>query len=108
MESGANYQTVGRGLLVIAAAGVAFTQVARGLSTAATRTSAGIYVATLSQPCTPAGAVVKATIISGAAGGSIVCTPDGTGTVWTISTLNAAGAAADVNFSVSIEELAGS
>jgi hypothetical protein len=107
MESGALYQTIGRGLLIVQAAGASFTQVARGLSTPATRTSAGIYVMTVAQSCTPGGAVVRAAVTSGAAGGQISAVPDGTGTVWTISTTNAAGTAADVNFSVSIEQLDG-
>jgi hypothetical protein len=107
MESGALYQTIGRGLLVIQAAGAAFTQVSRGLSTAATRTSAGIYPMTLLNPCPPGGAVVRAAITSGAAGGTIDVVPDGTGTVWTINTANAAGAATDLNFCVTIEQLDG-
>lgn len=107
MESGGLYQTIGKGLLVIQAAGAAFTQVSRGLSTAATRTGAGIVVMTLSQPVTPAGAIVKAQVTSGAAGGTIDVVPDGTGTAWTINTANAAGAATDLNFNVTIEQLDG-
>lgn len=107
MELGGLYQSIGKGLLIIQAAGVAFTQVARGLAIAATRTGAGVYVATLSQPVTPAGAIVKAQITSGAAGGVIDVVPDGTGTAWTINTTNAAGAATDLNFSVTIEQLDG-
>jgi hypothetical protein len=107
MESGGLYQTIGRGLLVIQAAGAGFTQNARGLSIAASRTSAGIYVATLATPCPPAGAVVRAAITSGAAGSRISVVPDGTGTAWTISTTDTAGAAADVNFSLTIEQLDG-
>jgi hypothetical protein len=106
MELGGLYETVGKGLLVIGSAGGGFTQTARGLSTAATRTSAGIYVMTLAQPVNPAGAVVTPALIGAAAGGgSITVVPDGTGTAWTITTL-AGGAAADINFSVSIEQIA--
>jgi hypothetical protein len=107
MELGGLYQTIGKGLLIIGSAGSSFTQVSRGLSTVATRTSAGIYVMTLAQPVSPAGAKVTAAILGAAAGGgSITVVPDGTGTAWTITTL-VGGSAADVNFSVAIEQLDG-
>ena len=70
MELGGLYQTIGKGLLIVQAAGASFTQISRGLSVVATRTSAGIYVMTLAQPVSPAGAKVTASLTSGAAGGS--------------------------------------
>ena len=106
MELGALYQTIGKALAVIQAAGAGFTQITRGLSTAMTRSGVGVYLMTLSQPVAPAGAVVKACVTSGAIASGISVVPDGTGTVWTIST-TVAGAAADVNFSVTIEQLDG-
>ena len=106
MEMGGLYQTIGKGLLIIQTAGAGFTQVSRGLSTPATRSGVGVYAMTLAQPVTPAGAKVTASVISGAIDATISAVPDGTGTVWTIST-TVAGAAADVNFSVAIEQLDG-
>lgn len=106
MELGGLYQTIGKGLLVVQTAGAGFTQVSRGLASLATRSGVGVYALTLSQPVAPAGAVVKAGVTSGAVGSGITVTPDGTGTVWTVTT-TVAGAAADVNFSVTIEQLDG-
>ena len=107
MELGGLYQTIGKGLLIVQAAGASFTQISRGLSVVATRTSAGIYVMTLAQPVSPAGAKVTAALTSGAAGGSSGVVPDGTGTAWTINTTASGGAATDLNFSVAIEQLDG-
>lgn len=106
MELGGLYQTIGKGLLITQTPGAGFTQVSRGLSTAATRSGVGVLAMTLAQPVTPAGAVVKAAVTSGAIGSGITVTPDGTGTVWTITT-TVAGAAADVSVSVTIEQLDG-
>lgn len=103
MELGALYQTIGRGLLAVRAAGAAFTQTSRGLSTAATRTSAGIYVMTLANATPGASAIAVATIRSAAEGNiSVVDTSD---TVKTINVFNSAGAAADLDFDVEMQQI---
>lgn len=106
MELGALFQTIGRGLLLVRTAGAGFTQTARGLSTAATRTSAGLYVATLNT-ATP-GATAKSVLTClGATGayGTVTHTSD---TVKTIATfINTAGVstATDVDFDWTIEQV---
>jgi hypothetical protein len=104
MEMGSGYQTIGHGAAIIQAAGVAFTQVARGLSAAIGRTGAGVYTVPLLVPCPPTNALVRLTL-ENAAQFEGEATPDATGTVWTVSTFNAAGAAADVNFALTVEKL---
>jgi len=104
MELGASYQTQGRGIALIRAAGAAFTQTTRGLSTAVTRTGAGVYVVTLLTP-SPASNCKTTLTIQGAvaAFGSVTHTSD---TVKTVTTFTAAAdAAADVDFDVSFEQL---
>lgn len=103
MEMGSGYQTIGHGAAIIQAAGGGFTQVARGLSAAVGRTGAGIYTVPLLVPCPPSNAIVRLTLEGAGAYGE--ATPDGTGTVWTITTFNAADAATDLNFAVTIEKL---
>lgn len=103
MELGALYQTIGRGLLLVRTAGAGFTQTARGLSTAATRTGAGVYVMTLAT-ATPAASSIVTGTIKGLAEGNISVS-DTSDTVKTISTFNAAGAAADLDFDVLIEQV---
>ena len=91
------------GIALIRAAGAAFTQITRGLSTAVTRTGAGVYVATLAQAIPAANCKTDATVV-GAADVAIAVahTSD---TVKTISTFNTAGAAADADFDVAFSAL---
>lgn len=104
MELGAIYQTTGRALLLVRSAGAGFTNTTRGASTAPTRTSAGLYVLTLANASPGATQLVTATI-KGLAEGNISVS-DTSDTVKTISTFNAAGAAADLDFDVVIEQVA--
>lgn len=103
MELGALYQTIGRGLLLVRTAGAGFTQTSRGLAVVATRTSAGLYVATLNT-ATP-GATSRSTITClGATGafGTVTHTSD---TVKTLATFTATAVPADVDFDFSIEQV---
>jgi hypothetical protein len=103
MELGSAYQTEGRGIALIRAAGAAFTQTTRGLAGLVTRTGAGVYVVTLLNAAPAASS--KATVcLKGLAGGTYAVS-DTSDTVKTISTFNLADAAADIDFDFSIEAL---
>ncbi len=95
-----------RGVALIRAAGVNFTQVARGLSTAVTRTGAGIYVVTLLVATPSANCRSILTIYGGAdSRGTIVHTSD---TVKTITTFGpVVSAAVDVDFDVQFDQIVG-
>jgi hypothetical protein len=112
MEMGALYQTIGRGIALIRAAGAAFTQTTRGLAAVVTRTSAGLYVVTLGVGTPAALAVCRVNVYGAnppaaatACYGNVTHTSD---TVKTISTwVNTAGVstATDVDFDFVIETL---
>ncbi len=92
-------------VLPVRAAGASFTQAgARGLSTAATRTSAGIYVATLAQAIPSATCITKGQIIGATSGVMrVVHTSD---TVKTINTFAVDGTTAtDLDFDCSFERI---
>ncbi len=97
------YETVNRGIALIRAAGGAFTQVTRGLSTPVTRTGAGVYVVTLAVATPSANCQTTSSVYGAAdAGIDVVHTSD---TVKTVNTFNQAGAAADFDFDVSFAQL---
>lgn len=103
MELGALFQTIGRAIALIRAAGASFTQTTRGTASAVTRTSAGLYVVTLATATPSASAKCTLTLLGLAdATGAVSHTSD---TVKTISTFNQAGTATDVDFDFSIESL---
>lgn len=93
-----------RGTALIRAAGVNFTQVTRGLSTAVTRTGAGVYVVTLLAATPSANCRSVLTLYGGADNrGTIVHTSD---TVKTISLFGpVVSAAVDVDFDVEFLQL---
>jgi|SRR5882724_10138427 len=96
-------EKISRGTALIRAAGGAFTQVTRGLSTAVTRTSAGLYVVTLLN-ATPSANCKTSAVVIGLADVNIVVSHT-SDTVKTVSTFNQAGAAADADFDVDFEQV---
>lgn len=100
---GNTFEDISTAVALIRAAGAAFTQVTRGLSTAVTRTSAGLYVVTSAQAIPSANCQSIATIL-GAATGTITVTHT-SDTVKTIATFNSAGAAADLDFDVRFQRV---
>lgn len=105
------YTREGIAIAMVRAAGVAFTNAgARGAFAAATgtngvqRTGAGVYTLTLSQACPGANCTLKGTVYGAAqASISVAHTSD---TVKTVSTFNAAGAAADFDFDLEVINIA--
>ncbi len=95
-----------RGLALIRAAGVNFTQVTRGLSTAVTRTGAGIYVVTLLNATPSANCKTSFAILGGADNRlTVVHTSD---TVKTITTFGpVVSAAVDVDFDIQFDQIVG-
>lgn len=76
--------------------------VTRGMGAAPTKSSTGVWVATLSQGIPSANCRTIATPVGG--GGDIFVTHT-SDTVKTISTLNTSGAAADIDFDVSFAQI---
>jgi hypothetical protein len=97
MSAEDNVQLSKAAVVPIRAAGASFTQAgARGLSTAVTRTSAGLYVATLSQAIPSATCIRTLTLLSASGVGRIEDTSD---TVKTIRTFAVDGTTAtDIDF----------
>lgn len=99
-----NFEQTERAVVLVRSAGAGFTQVGcRGLGAVVTRTSAGLYVATLLNGIPSAQCRTIATAL-GAAEASITVTHT-SDTVKTIATFNAAGAAADFDFDVGFAQV---